>query len=189
MESQIKYPSVTRILSATKSQEQLDILEKWRKKVGEEEANRISNEALERGKNYDNMVQEYILGNEIKHNKLKEHLDKFNIVSTEENIFNHRYQYKGRYDCIFEKNELKIINDFKGSSKRKRKDWIEDYFIQIAAYWEALEESGILINYGMITVILDNNIQYFVINCSEKNYYFNLFLNRLNKYKELNYGT
>ena len=64
MEQKI-YPSVTRILEATKPIEDILALENWRKKVGYEEAERISKNALNRGKMYDSFVEDYYLKNQV----------------------------------------------------------------------------------------------------------------------------
>jgi hypothetical protein len=179
-----QYPSVTRILAKTKPQSDIDMLEKWRIKVGPVEADRISNAALERGKMYDTFIEDYVNGIDIPHKKLQEYLKQFQIVSREENVYSNQYLYKGRYDCIFAKNGILVLNDFKGSGKKKTKKWLKDYPLQIAAYIKALEEVGVIINWGMITVILDDEIQTFVYDHCEIETYFIEFLKRLKQYND-----
>lgn len=176
------YPSVTRILSNTKPIWDVRMLEKWRERVGYDEADRISQAAIDRGVMYDKYVEDYCAGLDIPHQELKNHLSQFEIISREETIYSHQYGYKGRYDCIFAKNGILVLNDFKGASKKKTRYWLKDYPLQISAYIKAIEETGIVINWGMITVILDDSIQVFVYNHCEIDYYFNKFLSRLNKY-------
>jgi hypothetical protein len=177
-----EYPSVTRILAATKPQKDIDALEKWKIKIGYEEAEKISKAALERGKMYDQFVEDYTNGLDIPHIKLKNYLSDYEIVSREETIYNTQYKYKGRYDCIFSKNDILILNDFKGATKKKRRDYLNDYPLQIAAYIKALEEQKVFIDWGMITIILLDDIQTFVFNQCEIEYYFNEFIKRLKKY-------
>lgn len=179
-----QYPSVTRILAATKPQEDIDALERWRKRVGYEEAERISNAALQRGKMYDNFVEDYTNGIDIPHVQLKEYLSQFEIISREQTIYNNEYGYKGRYDCIFAKNGILILNDFKGSGRKKSREYLKDYPLQIAAYIKAIEETGAVINWGMISVILSDQIQTFVFDHCEIEKYFTEFIKRLKKYND-----
>lgn len=177
-------PSVTRILAATKPQEDIDALERWRKRIGYAEAEKISKAALERGKMYDNFVEDYANGFDIPHAQLKEHLSQFEIVSREQTIYSNEYGYKGRYDCIFAKNGILILNDFKGSGKKKSREYLKDYPLQIAAYIKAIEETGAVINWGMISVILSDHIQTFVFDHCEIEKYFTEFIKRLKKYND-----
>jgi genome maintenance exonuclease 1 len=177
-----QYPSVTRILSATKPQEDIDALERWRKRIGYAEAEKISNAALQRGKMYDNFVEDYTNGIDIPHPQLKEYLSQFEIVSREQTIYSNEYGYKGRYDCIFAKNGILILNDFKGSGRKKSREYLKDYPLQIAAYIKAIEEIGVVINWGMISVILSDQIQTFVFDHCEIEKYFQEFIIRLKKY-------
>jgi hypothetical protein len=179
-----QYPSVTRILSATKPQEDIDALERWRKRIGYAEAEKISNAALQRGKMYDNFVEDYTNGIDIPHPQLKEYLRQFEIVSREQTIYSNEYGYKGRYDCIFAKNGILILNDFKGSGRKKTREYLKDYPLQIAAYIKAIEETGVVINWGMISVILSDQIQTFVFDHCEIEKYFREFIIRLKKYND-----
>ena len=179
-----QYPSVTRILAATKPQEDINALERWRKRIGYAEAEKISKAALERGKMYDNFVEDYTNGIDIPHPQLKEYLSQFEIVSREQTIYNNEFGYKGRYDCIFAKNGILILNDFKGSGRKKSRKYLKDYPLQIAAYIKAIEETGVVINWGMISVILSDQIQTFVFDHCEIEEYFTEFITRLKKYND-----
>ena len=178
------YPSVTRILAATKPQKDIDALERWRIKIGHEQAEKISKAALERGKMYDQFVEDYTNGLDIPHTKLKNYLSEYKIISREETIYNTEHKYKGRYDCIFSKNGIIILNDFKGATNKKKRNYLNDYPLQIAAYIKAMEEYGMLINWGMITVILSDDIQTFVFNHLEIDHYFKEFIKRLKQYND-----
>jgi ATP-dependent exoDNAse (exonuclease V) beta subunit len=180
------YPSVTRILDATKPLEDKQALERWRQEVGEDEAKRISSEALKRGRKYDAMVQSHINGQRIPHRKLQAHLNSYKILASEETVYSDLYGYKGRFDCLFQHGNQVIINDFKGSGKKKKEQHIRDYFLQIAAYWQALTEMNIRPTYGMITIILEDDVQIFNINYEQANEYFQEFAARLEKYFQNN---
>ena len=185
MTEQLTLPSVTRILEATKPLEDRIALQQWRERVGMEEADRISKSALERGKTYDSFVEAfYIRNEEIPHKPLAQHLSNYELHSLEQNIVSNEYGYKGRYDCIFKRNGTLILNDFKGSTKSKKREWLKDYPLQISAYINAVRETGVDVAYGMISVILDNKIQTFTFNHLEIDEYFNKFLERLKQYND-----
>jgi len=185
MENNLKnnYPSITKILSSTQSKESQDALERWRLRVGLEVAEKIKEDAIERGIKYDKYVQDFYNKKEIPHKQLANHLQEYELHSLEQNVKSDIYKYKGRYDCIFIKNNILILNDFKGSTKEKQRKWLNDYPLQISAYCKALEEDNIYVNYAMITVILDDRIQKFIFNMNQMECFFKQFLIRLNKYK------
>ncbi len=121
------------------------IFENWRKKVGEDEANRVTKQATSRGTDMHTLV-EYHLKNEPYDNEVlpiseflfkicKGELNKINnIYSLEGSLYSKVLGIAGTVDCIAEYNgELSII-DFKTSKKPKPRDWIEHYFVQAAAY-------------------------------------------------------
>jgi genome maintenance exonuclease 1 len=185
MENKIYY-SVTKILEMTKPLTDKIALANWKNKIGFENAEIISKNALERGKKFDKYVNDYIENKEIPHNKLKEHLNNYEIISHETEIYSKNYNYKGRYDCIFLKNEVLYLNDFKGSEKFKKKEWLKDYPLQISAYIKAYNENfDKKINYGMITIITENDIQKFIYDKYEIETYFNLFIKRYEEYLNL----
>jgi genome maintenance exonuclease 1 len=136
-----KFVSITSVTSYHNKH----IFENWRKKVGEEEANRINKAATSRGTELHSMVENYLYNiPELPETSLiAKHL--FKIIKTEINKINNIYALEsslyskilgiaGTVDCIAEYNgELSVI-DFKTSKKEKPRDWIEHYFVQAAAY-------------------------------------------------------
>ena len=179
------FPSVTEILYKTRHKSDLEGLKKWREKVGEEEADRISKESIERGNLYDSYVEDYYRGNKIPHKALNLHLQKYNCHSREKYITSEKHGFYGKYDIVFEYGKCLCLNDFKGSSKPKREEWLGDYLLQISAYTMALIEKGVDIKYSMITVILDNDIQKFLFSIESMEGYFQEFLKRLEQYNSL----
>jgi len=141
-----KYPSVTTMISHFKK----DTILEWRKRVGAEEANKISRQATNRGTKLHSIVEKYLANEDMEiSNPLQLELFK-NIIPYLNNIDNIHLQEKylysdhlrlaGTVDCIAEyKGKLNVI-DFKTASKSKREDWIEDYFIQATAYAIMFEE-------------------------------------------------
>lgn len=181
------YPSVTKILQATVPQERQDALKKWRDSIGEKEAQEIRQKAMSRGDGYDKQVKDYYeLGRPLENKALEYHLKQYKCHSLEKSVISEKHKYYGRYDIVFDVNGFLILNDFKGSSKPKKEEWLGDYVLQISAYVKALIENGVDIKYGMITVILENDVQKFVFSMQQIEYFFQKFLKRLEIYNNLN---
>lgn len=149
----LKFVSITSVTS----HHNRHIFEDWRKKVGEEEANRVNKQATSRGTDLHSIVENYLLNiPELPEKSLiskhlfriiRPEIDKINnIYALEASLFSKQLGIAGTVDCIAEyKNELAII-DFKTSKKPKPKEWIEHYFVQCMAYGCMLYElTGIMI--------------------------------------------
>ena len=121
-----------------------EIFDNWRKKVGEDEAQKITKAATSRGTDMHSLVENYLYNKDLPPvTPIADFL--FKISKTELNRINNVYALEsslyskvlgvaGTVDCIAEfDGELAII-DFKTSKKPKPKDWIEHYFVQCAAY-------------------------------------------------------
>ena len=143
------YPSVTTITS----QHGKDKIIEWRKRVGEEEANRISTKASSRGTRVHKICENYLNNEEDFARKtmpdsvamfkslqplLDEHVN--NIHALEIPLYSHHLKVAGRVDCIAEYDGKLSVIDFKTSTKEKKEEWIENYFIQCTAYCEMFEE-------------------------------------------------
>lgn len=137
----IKLVSITSVTS----HHNRHIFEDWRKRVGEEKANRINKQATSRGTEMHSMVENYLQNiSELPDTSLiAKHLFKIitpelkkinNIYALESSLYSRQLGIAGTVDCIAEYNgELSII-DFKTSKKAKPREWIEHYFVQAAAY-------------------------------------------------------
>ena len=198
-----KLPSVTSILSATKSEEDKASLELWKQRVGHLEANKIKNEASSRGTSMHSYIEDFLRGrinesffesNEQYKNMAKEIIDKGikgkleEIYGMEATLF-YPQKYAGTADLIGIYKGKETIIDFKQSNKPKKLDYIQDYFLQLGAYtlahnfvYKTNITSGIIL---MCTV--DNLFQEFEVSDSELLMYQNLFLGRLKKFQELKY--
>ena len=126
-----------------------DVFVKWRKRVGDEEANRISKRSTRRGTltheliecHLKNEVPEFDApGPKMLFLQAKKALGNINnIYALEKSLFSRELGVAGTVDCIAEytgengEPELAII-DFKTAEKPKPRDWIENYFVQAAAY-------------------------------------------------------
>ena len=154
------YPSVTTVLSILNE----DIIKAWRQRVGEEEANRISGKASNRGTRVHSIVEKY-LNNEdtvkfLPHirqslENLKPVLNDIEtIYGLEVPLYSHYLGLAGRCDCIGKYNGVPSIIDFKTSRYIKKKEKISNYFAQGAAYsimWE--ERTGLVA--PNIVIIMD----------------------------------
>ena len=147
-----KVPSVTTILDKTKPQEKRDALAKWKKAVGEKKAQEIVTEAANRGTRMHSYLESYILNDELKplpsnpfaHPswfmaaevilKGLPNVDEF--WGSEVPVY-YSGLYAGTTDCIGVWKGRPAILDFKQTNKPKKREWIEDYFLQLAAYAQA----------------------------------------------------
>ena len=148
------YPSVTSITSFKNAK----FFQNWRTKIGETEANRITARATQRGTAFHAITEDYFKG-ELNTDKYLENnplsVRMFNVAKPTFNrinnihcletfLYSHYLGLAGRVDCIAEfDGELAVI-DFKTSTKEKKEDWIENYFVQETAYAAMfLERAGL----------------------------------------------
>ena len=167
------YPSVTSITSFKNAA----FFKDWRKKIGEDEANRITARATQRGTAFHSIAEDYINGKldlekYLENNPLsvrmfqsaKDTLNRIdNIHCLESFLYSHYLGLAGRVDCIAEfDGELAVI-DFKTSTKEKKEEHIENYFVQETAYAAMfLERTGIEVK-KIVTLIAteEGSIQIF----------------------------
>jgi len=135
-----KLVSITSVIS----HHNRDIFTKWRKRVGVDEANKITKAATSRGTDMHTLAENYLLNKDLPSvqplsdflfKQAKPTLDKIdNIHAIEQSLFSKQLGVAGTVDCIAEyEGELAII-DFKTSKKPKPEKWVEGYYVQCAAY-------------------------------------------------------
>ena len=197
-----KLPSVTTILSATKSEEEKAAIKNWQERVGFKEANRIKTEASSRGTSMHSYIEDYLRGrinesffesNEQYKNMAKEIIEKGvnnkldEIYGMEETIY-YPEQYAGTADLIGIYQGKDVIIDFKQSNKPKKTDYIQDYFLQLGAYTLAHDVvHGTKMKAGIILLCTkDILFQEFKIEGAELEMYQNLFMGRVKKFYEMN---
>ena len=159
-----KYPSVTTVLSDYKK----DSIVQWRKRVGEKEANKISTQASRRGTKVHKLCEDF-LNNELSFDdytpdnvvmfkSIQPFLEEIEIVyGQERTLFSNHLKTAGRVDCVGKFRGKRHIIDFKTSSKPKKKEWIDNYFMQGSAYsvmWE--EMTGIPVPFFFFSKIYFN---------------------------------
>ena len=140
---------------------------KWRKRVGEEEANRITKRATSRGTDTHTLIESYLLNEELSEvQPISEMLFKLakptlnrinNIYCLESSLHSKILGVAGSVDTIGEfDGELAVI-DYKTSAKPKPREWIEGYFVQTMFYGMALYEmTDIQIKKLVIIMTCDN---------------------------------
>ena len=197
-----KLPSVTTILSATKSEEEKAALANWISRVGVKESNKIKTEASSRGTSMHTYIEEFLRGrinesffesNEQYKNMAKEIIGKGidskldEIYGIEETLY-YPEQYAGTADLIGIYQGNDVVIDFKQSNKPKKTDYIQDYFLQLGAYTLAHDVvHGTKMKAGIILLCTkDILFQEFKIEGAELEMYQNLFLGRVKKFYEMN---
>ena len=155
------YPSVTTVIGEKKKK---SIVE-WRRKVGDEEANKISKRATTRGNKCHKLAEDYLSNKPLDRyrddvlslglfHQIRPYIDRINnIHALEESLYSHTLRLAGRVDCIAEYDEELAIIDFKTSTKFKREEWIQDYFSQETAYAIMFQELTGLKVKQLVTII------------------------------------
>lgn len=187
------YPSITTVLSILGKEEIIA----WRKRVGEEEANKISRQASTRGTAVHKLAEDYVdnkpdwKGNHMPSNiatfnSLRPVLDaKLNNVWMQEVfLYSDKLKTAGQVDCIGEWDGVLSIIDFKTSRRVKKEEDITNYFIQMCFYAAAfLERTGIAIKQAVVVMAVDDNDPLiFKVNTFD---YLDHFISVRKKYKEM----
>jgi genome maintenance exonuclease 1 len=194
-----RLPSVTTVLGKTKNQQ---FLKDWKAKVGEAEAERIKNLSSKRGTSMHKFLEHYILGTgyddltglgqEAK--SMAEKIIEIGLAPVEEYYGSEVTMYypglyAGSTDLVCSHNGVDAIVDFKQANRPKKREWIEDYYLQIAAYAMAhdyVHKSAI--QKGVIMICTpDLYYQEYVIEGPELRQYKHKFLKRLDMYHELKF--
>ena len=159
----LKLVSITSVTSHKNRQ----FFANWRKKVGEEEADRITKAATSRGTDMHTLTEHHLKNEELPQvQPISDFLFKIskstlkrinNIHALEGSLYSKQLGVAGTVDCIAEfDGELSII-DFKTSKKPKPREWIEHYFVQCMAYGCMLYElTGISVKKLVIIMACEN---------------------------------
>lgn len=189
------YPSVTTVTGLFGK----EAIIKWRKRVGEEQANKVSSQATRRGTKVHSLCEDYIAGHVIDGSKysltdldsflnLKTIIDQYidNIHLQEVRLYSDFLKMAGTVDCIAEFDGRLAIIDFKTASKPKDKEYILNYFCQAAAYAIMYEErTEIPVPYIVIIIsVQDDHPQIF---CEKRDNYIKDLVGIRCKYQDL-YG-
>ena len=194
-----KLPSVTTILSQTQSDEKRKSLANWQARVGQHRAARIRDLSAMRGTSMHTYLEGYI--------KNQRHLDltalgqeagrmadviigsglgELEEVWGTEVTIHYPGLYAGQTDVVGIYNGRESIIDFKQTNKPKQREWIDDYFIQLAAYAMAHNYVyGTKIQSGIILMCSkDCFFQKFEVSDKEFQGYMHAFLKKIDQYYE-----
>ena len=174
-----KYPSVTTVLGLLSK----DSIAEWRKRVGDEEANRISKKATSLGTAIHKIVEDYL-------NNKEDYIEKYgpfekmvfssfqkclnkidNILCQESTLYSDVLKVAGRVDCIAEYDGQLSIIDFKTANKAKEEEHILGYFMQLTMYSLMLEEmTGICIP-NIVILMVTTSAEVLVFKKKRTDYY------------------
>lgn len=158
-----KFVSITSVISHFNKEK----FSAWRKKVGNEEADKITRKATSRGTDLHTLVEDYLHNRNLSDvQPISEHLFKIakpdlnrinNIYALEGSLYSQYLGVAGTVDCIAEfDGELSII-DFKTSKQPKPREWIDGYFVQCCAYACMLHElTGLSVKKFVIIMTCEN---------------------------------
>jgi len=192
------YPSVTSVTGLANRK----AIKEWRKRVGSEKANKISTSASRHGTSFHQLVEDYIRGDTFEEKwktampttqyafkTAQKLLDQIGTIhALESALYGDELQLAGRVDCIAEWNGRLAVIDFKTSAKRKRPEWIENYYCQETAYAKMFEERTGKDIEQIVTLIAvsDGTSQLFVDTPNQK--WIDRLVSLRQEYKEL-YGV
>ena len=194
-----RLPSVTTILGATKNQE---FIKQWKAKVGEQEAERIKNLSSKRGTSMHKFLEHYVLGTgyddltglgqeakPMAQKIIEEGLLPVEEYYGSEVTLYYPGLYAGSTDLVCNHNGLETIVDFKQANRPKKPEWVEDYYLQVAAY--AMAHDYVYKSKIQQAIIMictpDLYYQEFKIQASELRSWKHKFLKRLDMYNELQF--
>ena len=168
IDGNLSYPSVTSVISFISRKKFAD----WRAKVGEKEANRKTKHATTRGTRLHRVFEEYLQNGDYKaldeyqvplvnlmFNSAKKELDTrlSNIYQQETNMYSDRLCLAGTVDLICDVDGEMSIVDFKTSERAKPEEWLEDYFVQLSAYWAMFsEKTGVVPKKLVVFLVAEN---------------------------------
>lgn len=185
-----KLVSITSVISNYKK----EFFSNWRKRVSEEEANKITKRATSRGIDTHTLIENYLLNQELPSvQPISEHLFTIakptlsrinNIHALERSLYSEVLGIAGTVDTIAEfDGELAII-DYKTSKEKKPVEWIEGYFVQCAAYAAMLYEMTGLIAKKFVIIMTCENGECVVYEERDKKKYLKLLMKYIDKFVE-----
>jgi len=189
-------PSITSVTSFYNR----EIFVKWRKRVGLEEANRITKRATARGTDFHQVCQDYLENKELNWDNYqplskfmfyhaKPYLDKINnIHAIERTLYSEYLGLAGRTDCIAEYDGELAVIDFKTSDKIKPEEWLENYFVQEMFYAAAYYELTKIPPVKLITIMVTPGGEVKVFDKRNKNDYIKLLVRYIKEFVHHNTG-
>jgi genome maintenance exonuclease 1 len=189
------YPSITTVLKHLSEES----IQKWKKRVGEKEAEVVSRRAAERGTYVHEMIEKY-LNNDPQYRNgympyvvqsfltVKDVLDKHigDIYAQEVPLYSDELGVAGRVDCVAEFDDEIAIIDFKTSKKYKKPQWIENYFMQEAFYALAWEERTSVPIDKLVTIVAVHETEDYQVFVQKREWWVPKLIDTINEYKRIN---
>ncbi len=190
-------PSVTTIISATQSEEKRQSLAAWKARLGDQAADRVRDIAALRGTAMHTYLEAYVRGTGHKdltsvgreaepmaQQIINQGLSGLEEIWGSEVTLYYPDLYAGATDVVGIYNSRESIIDFKQTNKPKRREWIDDYFIQLGAYAMAHNYVyGTKIQQGVILMCSkDKFFQRFEVSDKEFVNYQHAFLKKVDEY-------
>ncbi len=157
----VKYPSVTAITGLHSAEG----IAKWRREVGEAEANRISSKASRRGTSVHGLCESYLregaapvkMADKEVFDAIRPHLDRIdNIHCLEAQLVSHKLRVAGTVDCIAEYDGRPTVIDFKTALRPKIEEYVHGYYMQASAYaFMFYEATGLMVDDLTIIIGVD----------------------------------
>ena len=197
-----KVPSVTTVLDKTKPEESRIALANWKKAMGEQRAQQIVTEAANRGTRMHKYLEDYIKGEQLKESVsnpyAQQSLTMAKIVIAEglknvDEVWGSEVPlyfpelYAGTTDCVGIHQGEEAILDFKQTNKPKKREYIDDYFLQLTAYALAHNEvHGTNIRKGVILMCsAEYQYQEFILEPKDFDYWVDRWCSRVSEYYRL----
>jgi len=197
-------PSVTTVLGKTQPKEKQESLDKWRQRVGLREAQRVTRDAAIRGTAMHKYLEDLMRGQRsldltplgVEATKMAKIIvdrglnDCSEIYGIEATLY-YPGLYAGSVDLVAKYKDKVSIIDFKQTNKPKQREWIGDYFLQMAAYGMAHDAVyGTTIEQGIIMMCSkDGYYQQFMIEGDEFRQAKHNFLGRLNEFYNMDHNS
>ena len=162
------YPSVTSIISFVSREK----FASWRARVGNAEANKVTKQATSRGTDLHLCLEKYLQNEDVKlldeyQRPLIQYMFNFakpfvdlrlnNIYQQETPMYSDKLCLAGTVDLICEVDGELAIVDFKTSKKEKPEEWLEDYFVQLSAYWAMFSEKTGIVPKKLVVFLVGEN--------------------------------
>ena len=193
----LKLPSVTTILQFTQSKNKQQGLDKWRERIGFDEAMEITQQAAKRGTEMHYILEQYIngkgylnLGDMGEQTRMMAHeiINNLGLLKTvwgNEVNLSYKDRWAGSTDVVGLYDDKPTIIDFKQSNRPKKEEYVEDYYYQIAAYSLAHQDQYGPIDQGLICVCTKDGLyQEFKMDARKLDEYENKWFERLERYEK-----
>jgi hypothetical protein len=193
----VEYPSITTITSFRKAA----FFKEWRRRVGEEYANRKTERATTRGTAFHSIAELYLKNESITADSFaplpfslfqmaRSTLDRISdIHCLESALYSDLLGIAGRVDCIANFDGVLSVIDFKTSDKEKKEKWIENYFVQETAYAVMFYERTGLQPKQIVTIIATEEGSCQVIKKTNLDYYYSLLKDYIDDFNTANAKT